>query len=289
MRSFLFVPADSERKLVRSESTPVDAVVYDLEDSVLPERKAAARRMLGAHLDGRAASRRSWIRVNALDSGEFLPDLVASVPLRPAGIVLPKIRGPEDVLIVSHYLTMAEAFCAVPAGSIEIIAVCTETPMAVLNAGELARAHLPRLSGLMWGAEDLSSALGAADPRGPDGAWRPLYAHVRNQVLLTAHALGVMAIDTVFVDVRDLDGCRRSAIEARGDGFTGKIAIHPDQVAVINDAFTPSLAEMAAADRVVSAFATGAGAVVLDGKMLDIPHLMAARRLLAAVQPDRPV
>jgi citrate lyase subunit beta/citryl-CoA lyase len=283
MRCFLFVPADSERKLAKGLQSAADALVLDLEDSVLPDRKAAARDTLTAWLNGREAERRRfWIRLNEPGSTELLLDLAAAVPLRPAGVVLPKICGPEDIRLVDHYLTMAETIHGVAPGSLKIIAVCTETPLAVLRAGELAQARLPRLAGLMWGGEDLSSSLGAADPRRPDGSWRAVYQHARTQCLLAARALEVLAIDTVFVDVRDNEGCRSSALEARSDGFDAKIAIHPDQVAVINAAFTPTDHEVTRARHIVAAFEAGRGAVAFEGKMLDIPHLKAARRLLAS-------
>ncbi len=281
MRSLLFVPADSERKLAKANDAAADALILDLEDSVMPHRKADARRLLAAWLTARVPDSRVWIRVNEPGSTALLEDL-AAVVLRPCGIVLPKIRGPEDVRSVSDYLTMAEAIHSAPAGGIRIIAVCTETPSAVLRMEQLAAAALPRLAGLIWGGEDLSSALGADDPRTDDGSWRPVYQHARTQCLLAARALDVMAIDTVFVDVRDAEGCRRSALAARRDGFDAKIAIHPDQAVVINAAFTPTPAECERARRIVAAFETGAGAVLFEGRMLDLPHLKAARRVLDA-------
>lgn len=283
MRSFLFVPADSPRKLARALDSAADVLIADLEDSVAPERKADARRELAAWLGGRECGERIWVRVNEPDSSDLLEDLAAIGPCRPAGIVLPKIRGPEDLRVVGDYLTMVEAMHDRPRGSIRIIAVCTETPMAVLRMAELAQARLPRLAGLMWGGEDLSSALGASDPRTDDGRWRPVYEHARTQCLLAAHALDVAAIDTVFVNVADVDGCRRSAEQARSDGFTGKIAIHPDQIPAINAAFTPTTEEICRARRIVAAFEGSRGTIAFEGRMLDMPHLKAARRLLATV------
>lgn len=285
MRSFLFVPADSARKLAKAADTSADVLILDLEDSVLPDRKPLARANLADWVPSQAVRERLWVRVNEPDSPALLADLAAVVPLHPAAIVLPKIRGPEDIEVVSHYLAMAEAMHGLPAGGIRITAVCTETPIAVLRMHDLARATLPRLNALMWGGEDLSSALGATDPRRADGGWRAPYEYARTQCLLAAHALGVMAIDTVFVDVADADGCRMSAVAARADGFTGKIAIHPTQTDLINLAFTPSAEELDRARRIVSAFEDGRGAVAFEGKMLDIPHLKAARRLLAASAP----
>jgi citrate lyase subunit beta/citryl-CoA lyase len=212
----------------------------------------------------------------------LLKDLAHVLPVRPAGIMLPKINGPEDVATVGHYLDALEAMHGLPAGHVRIIALVTETPLGLLRLGELAQQRHPRISHISWGAEDLSSALGAGDPRTSDGAWRPTYVHARLQCLLTAHAMGVEAIDTVYVDFKDSEGLRATTRAARHDGFTGRLAIHPDQVPVINEAFTPTDAERAHAQRVVDAFSTstGAGAVSLDGKMFDIPHLRAARRVL---------
>ncbi len=292
----LFVPADSERKLAKSAGAGADALILDLEDSVLPERKPLARGLAREYLQSHAQGGPIWIRVNDLASGELLKDLVSIVPARPAGIVLPKIRGPEDIQIVTNYLDALEAGNDMPgspngnggtsgaAGAssvgMAILALVTETPAAVLRMGELMRTTAPRLVALGWGAEDLSSALGAGDPRLPNGAWRPMYEHARCQCILAAHGLGVQAIDTVYVNYRDAGGLRLACEASRYDGFTGRFAIHPDQVPVINEAFTPSRAEVALAQRIVEAFASGAGAVSLDGKMYDIPHLKAAQRLI---------
>ncbi len=282
MKSILFVPADNERKLAKAVSCGADALAFDLEDSVLPERKPLARQLLVEYLRAYSGASEAWIRVNDLASGELLRDLAAVVASKPVGIVLPKVFGPEDIIAVSHYLDMAETQAGLPLGSIGIVAVITETPAAVLRMGELTRVSLPRLKALMWGGEDLSSAMGAGDPRAADGRWRPVYEHARIQCLLAAHALGIEAIDTVYVDFKNQDGCRANSESARYDGFTGKVAIHPDQVPVINAAFSPSEDELDQARRVIVAFESGDGAVKLDGKMLDIPHLKAARRLLAS-------
>jgi len=283
MKSMLFVPADDARKLAKSDGAGADALAFDLEDSVLPERKSLARSLLVERLRSYAGSSEVWIRVNDLASGELLRDLVAVIGSRPVGIVLPKIRGPQDIETVSHYLDMAGAQHGIVAGSTAIIAVCTETPAAVLRMAAFVGRSLPRLRGMLWGGEDLSSALGAGDPRAADGSWRPVYEHARTQCLLACHALGIEAIDTVYVDFKNTEGCRSNSERARYDGFTGKAAIHPDQVPAINAAFSPSEAELAFARRVVAAFESGAGSVSIDGKMFDIPHLKAARRLLAGV------
>ena len=286
IRSILFVPADSDRKLVKSIDLEADAIAFDLEDSVMPANKPLARNKLGEFLKTNTCKAEHWVRVNDVRSGELLKDLAAVVPMQPVGIVLPKIYGPEDLDLVGHWLEMAEAMAGVAVGQTKIIAVATETPEAVLRLSELRNRPRPRLVGLIWGAEDLSSAIGAGNPRHEDGSWRCLYQQVRGQMLLAAHMLDVQAIDTVYVDFKDPEGCRANAREARYDGFTGKVAIHPGQVDTINSAFTPSEDEILFARRVVAAFEDGEGAVSLDGKMLDIPHLKAAQRLLASVGRD---
>lgn len=289
LRSLLFVPADSERKLAKATNIGADALIFDLEDAVVPASKPAARALLGEFLKGFTSSSQAWVRVNDLASGEILNDLAVAVTAGVRGIVLPKIRGPEDLEVVGHYLDIAESLRDLKVGSIQMLAVCTETPIAVLRMDALARCRNPRLTGLMWGAEDLSAALGAGDPRTPERGWRPLYEHARNQCLLASHALGIEAIDTVFVDIRNAQGCRENCVAARYDGFTGKVAVHPDQVAIINDTFTPSAAELAEAQRIVEAFENGDGAVSLDGKMLDMPHLRGAQRVLSAVKMPLPL
>lgn len=281
LRSMLFVPADSERKLAKAEGAGADAIILDLEDSVLPDRKPTARGLAADYLRSHSSGTALWVRINDLASGELLKDLAAVMPARPAGIILPKIRGPEDVATVSNYLTALEEVHGLE-DDVPILALITETPAAVLRMGELVTAAPQRLTAVGWGAEDLSSALGAGDPRLPNGAWRPLYEHARCQCILAAHALGALALDTVYVNFRDPEGLRVACEASRYDGFTGRFAIHPDQVAVINQAFTPSAAEIALAHRIVAAFADGAGAVSIDGKMFDIPHLKAARRLIDA-------
>lgn len=281
IRSLLFVPADSERKLEKSIDLPADALVFDLEDSVLPARKPIAREMLKAFLPTYSGSGQPWIRVNDLESGELLNDLAAIVPLTPTGIVLPKIRGPEDLDLVGHWLDMAECMAGIEQGSTQIIAVATETPEAVLRMADLIRVRHPRLLGLIWGAEDLSSAIGAGDPRTATGAWRQTYEYARIQALLAAHALGIQAIDTVYVDFRNPQGCQANCRDASYDGFTGKVAIHPSQVPLINEAFSPTPEQIAYAKQVVTAFEQGEGAVSLDGKMLDTPHLKSARKVLS--------
>lgn len=282
IRSILFVPADSEKKLAKAASSGADALVLDLEDAVLPDRKPQAREMMQAYLGSLPDRSHIWVRVNDMTSGEILKDLTKVVPAKPAGILLPKIKGPEDVAVAGHYLDVLEAEHGLPAGHIKITAIVTETPSAMLRMGELVKQAHPRISHVAWGGEDLSAAMGAGDPRTPEGAWRPMYEYARNQCLLLGHALSVEVLDTVYVNFKDPEGLRKACLQSRYDGFTGRIAIHPDQVAVINEAFTPTEAERTMAQRIIDAFKSGAGAVSIDGKMYDIPHLKAARRVLAS-------
>lgn len=279
MRSMLFVPADSDRKLSRAATAGADALILDLEDSVLPERKALARGLMKEFVGGATDRSRLWVRVNDLASGELIEDLAAVVAAQPVGIVLPKIHGPEDLATVSGRLDALQAANG-DAPDTLLITVLAETPSAVLRLSELVRQPQSRVAAVMWGAEDLSSALGAGGLRSPDGHWRPVYEYARTQSLLTAHALGAEAIDTVYVDFYDWEGLRESCDASRYDGFTGRAAIHPDQVPIINEAFSPSESELTHARRVVAAFESGAGAVSIDRKMYDIAHLKAARRLL---------
>jgi citrate lyase subunit beta/citryl-CoA lyase len=286
LRSFLFIPGDSEKKMGKVDGTPADAFIFDLEDAVAPARKPAARAMVPAFFRDRPkGSRRSqfWVRVNPLDTPWTLEDLAAIVPAAPDGIMLPKVNGPADVAQVSHYLSALETAAGVEPGSIRILPVATETAVSPFRLGDYAGARLERLYGLTWGAEDLSSAIGASGNTDATGQWTLTYRMVRSLCLLGAHAAGVEAVDTLFVDFRDPDGLRASCRAARAEGFSGRVAIHPAQVEVINDAFSPSPEEVSFAQRVVDLFAANpdSGTLGLDGKMLDIPHLKQARKTLA--------
>jgi len=286
IRSFLFVPGDSEKKLGKADGSGADALILDLEDSVSPPNKATARDLVAAFLNARPKGKRAsqlWVRVNPLDTGMILGDLVAIVAGAPDGIMLPKANGPEDVRTVSHYLDALETQAGVEAGSIRILPVATETAVAPFHLGDYATAGLKRLAGLTWGAEDLSAAIGASTNVDASGEWALPYRLVRSLTLLAAHAAGVQAIDTLYVDFHDEEGLRASCRAARAEGWSGRLAIHPAQVAAINESFMPSAAEVDHARRVIAAFdaAGGAGTVALDGKMLDIPHLKQARNVLA--------
>lgn len=288
-RSWLFIPGDSDRKLGKADEAGADALILDLEDSVAPAGKQAAREKVRAFLDARKPGQRRselWVRINPLDDAALL-DLAAVAGGAPDGIMLPKIDGPADVLRLSHGLDTLEAREGVPLGSIRILPVATETAAAPFGLGSFKGAQLARLAGLTWGAEDLSAALGASTNQDGTGAWALTYRMVRSLMLLAAKAAGVQAIETLYVDFRDEAGLRASSEAAAREGFDGRIAIHPAQVAAINSAFSPSEADLAHARRVLDAFAEqgNAGTVGLDGKMLDIPHLRQAQGVLARARP----
>ncbi len=286
LRSFLFVPGDSERKLVNAGASGAGALILDLEDSVAPDRKSHARAMVAAFLKGSAKNARKsqlWVRINPLDTALAPGDLAAVTAGAPDGIVLPKAVGPSDVARLSQQLNEFEKQAGLDVGSIRILPVATETAAAPFTLGEYAGAGLKRLWGLTWGAEDLATALGASSNRTSSGEWAFTYAMVRSLTLLAARAAGVQPIDTVYVDFRDEAGLRASSRASRSEGFAGRLAIHPAQVAVINESYRPSSEEVEHARRVVAAFDAqpGAGTVGLDGKMIDIPHLKQARSVLA--------
>ena len=286
-RSWLFVPGDSERKLAKAPETGADAVIVDLEDAVAVEAKPAARELaaewLAAHRP-QVATRRfeRWVRINPLDSPFWRDDLFAAMRGGPDGIVLPKSSGPEQVRQLTAEIYELEQRHGIATGSTLIIPLVSETAAAAMTINAYVGVHLPRLGGLMWGAEDLSAAIGASRKYGVDGNWTATFRMVRATVLLTAHACDVPAIDTLHADFRDDGGLVWMAAAARADGFSGMLAIHPSQVAPINTAFTPSEAELARARAIVAAFESspGAGVVALEGEMLDRPHLRLARRIL---------
>jgi citrate lyase subunit beta/citryl-CoA lyase len=291
VRSWLFVPGDSERKQAKALSTAADALILDLEDSVEPAQLPAARARVAELIGARAGTgAQLWVRVNAPASGLLREDLEAVCAAgMPDGIVLPKVSAPDELAAVDERLTVLEARLGSRPLSTRLLVIATETPQAVLSlpqypaalAGSDARA---RLHGLTWGCEDLSTALGALGKYQADGSLTFTLQMARTLCVVTAAALSVAAIDGVHADFRDGAGLERELADARRDGFSGKLAIHPDQIAPINAAFTPTEAELAHARRVVAAFAAvpGAGVASLDGRMIDRPHLLQAQRLLAA-------
>lgn len=285
-RSWLFIPGDSEKKLAKADSCGADALILDLEDSVAPGRKEAARSLVADFLKDRTPSTRPcqiWVRTNPLDSGMLLADLRATVVGQPDGIIQPKTDTPECVRTLSHYLDAFEAQHDIAAEAVRIVPVATETAVAPFHLGTFANAGLDRLSGLTWGAEDLATAVAASTNRGADGDWAFTYRMARSLTLLAAHAASVQAIDTLHADYKDEAGLRASCLASRSEGFSGRLAIHPAQVPIINECYMPGVAEIAHAQRIVDAFAAapGAGTVGLDGKMVDIPHLKQAQAILA--------
>lgn len=288
LKSLLFVPGDSEKKMARAQSNAANALILDLEDAVAPERIDVARGMvsefLASHKD--RSRQQLWVRINPLAGPLALPDLVAVVRGGPDGIVLPKIESAADIAMLDRYLTALEARDGIAPGSVRIIPVATETPQAMFASGTY-RGVSPRLAGLTWGAEDLSTAVGASTNRVDSGEYEFTYQLARSLCLLGATAAGVQAIDTITPDFRDRERLVREVRISRRAGFTGKIAIHPDQVEAINAGYAPDEDELRHAQAIVAAFeqAGGAGAVQLDGKMLDKPHLVQALRVIAMAAP----
>jgi citrate lyase subunit beta / citryl-CoA lyase len=289
LRSLLFVPGDSERKQAKARGSAADALILDLEDSVAPERLTVARDLVRQFLSAQRAPTDPaiWVRVNGPGSGRMLEDLDAIGRARPDGIVLPKVSDAAEIRAFDEALARIEQASGRPAHSTGLIIIATETARGVQST--MGYAALPRVSGITWGAEDLAAGLGAATNRDPDGAYAFTFRLARSLCLIAAASMSVQAIDGVFVDFRDLAGLEREARAARREGFSGKLAIHPDQVDVINAAFTPDAAEIERAKRIVAAFdaAPGAGVLSLDGQMLDKPHLAQARRVLAAAAAAR--
>jgi citrate lyase subunit beta/citryl-CoA lyase len=279
-RSMLFVPADSPRKFERAAAGAADALILDLEDSVSPDAKPAARGTIRDMLSRGAPGKDLWVRVNPLDTGWTEADLDATIPMRPFGVLLPKSRGGDDVRRLSAMLDAREAANGLPAGHVRILPIATELGEAMFGLGSYGGSS-PRLWGLTWGAEDLAADLGTLTNR-VDGRYTEPFRIARALCLYGAAAAGVRAIDTVCVDLDDETVVATESADARRDGFVGKMAIHPKHVDAINAAFTPSDAEREWAARIVAAFEAqpGVGAFRLDGKMIDRPHLRAALRVL---------
>ena len=279
-RSLLFAPGDSERKIAKAGASGADLVLLDLEDSVAAANKPQARRIVCGHLKSTARAQPQWVRINPLDGEHALTDLAAVVHARPDGILLPKGSRAEAERL-HHYLTALEAAAGLEIGGIAPAVIATETAQAMFGLGDYA--GCPRLAALTWGAEDSATALGATGNRGADGRYDAPYQLLRSLCLMGSVAAGVAPVETIHGDFRDLDGLAQVAADARRAGFRGMLAIHPDQVPVINAAFGASAEEIAEAEAVVAAFAAnpGAGVVGLGGAMLDLPHLRRAEAVLA--------
>lgn len=284
MRSWLFAPGDSEKKMAKAADSAADIALFDLEDAVATENKPLARQMVHDFLAARPEGReRLWVRVNPLDGPYTLDDLAAIMPARPGGIMLPKVYGRQDVELLDHYLTAFEAAHGIERGSTPLIVLVTETAEAMFHTGDYKGA--PRVVALTWGAEDLADSIGASSNRNADGSYGFTYELARSMCLLGAATAGVTAIETIQGDFRDLDGLKARAEKVRRDGYRGMLAIHPAQVDVINAAFTPTEEEIAEAQAIVDIFAAnpGVGAIGYKGGMLDRPYLSRAEQLLRQV------
>ena len=283
LRSMLFVPADSERKLAKAVDSAADVLILDLEDAVAESRKESARQMAAEFIVAHAPSlsARLFVRINPLDTALAMGDLAAVAVPGLAGILLPKTRSAADIVRLGHGLDALEARAGIAPGTIQVVPVATETPQAMLNMQSFAL-PVERLAGVTWGAEDLSTAIGAVSNRDEDGSFSPLYQLASSMCLCAAAASGVPAIDTLHADFRDAAGLAAACRASRRRGFRGRIAIHPDQVATINEAYSPTAAELAHAQRIVDAFAArpDAGTLSIDGVMVDKPHLTQALETL---------
>ena len=282
-RSLLFAPGDSEKKMLKASNVGADCVIIDLEDSVVESRKPIAREMVTEFLkEGGNPEVSYFVRINPLDSGKFLQDLAAVVPAGPAGIVFPKSNGVQEALAIANYIEVLEVEHGLYTGSVRLLPLVSETPTAIFTMGEYKDGPA-RMMGLTWGAEDLGAAVGASANLQSNKDWTSPYQMTRSLCLFAAHAAKVQAIDTVMADFRDLDRLKVVCDEGRRDGFTGKICIHPAQVEVINEAYSPSLEELDHARAVIKAFAENpeAGTLQIEGKMIDKPHLVLAERVLA--------
>jgi len=276
VRSFLFVPGDSAKKLKRASEGAADALILDLEDSVSADEKQTAREETREMLESPRASQSLWVRVNALDTGLTKEDLAAVMPAKPDGIVLPKCSSSDDVN------SLAEMMGEIETGSnAEIIGIATETADSVLGLITSYNDCSPKLWGLMWGAEDLMASLGASVNK-RDGDYTEPFRLARNLCLMAASAAGIAAIDTVFTDIDNLDALKKESAIARQDGFSAKAVIHPKHVDIVNAAFTPTENEVVWAKNVLAAFEADpeAGVVKIDGKMIDKPHQKAAQKIL---------
>jgi len=272
-RSWLFVPADSDKKVAKAIGSDADAIIFDLEDSVVPERKAAARDLLKG-LGPRSGGPRWWVRINPIGSDAHKDDMELLALSDIEGIVLPKAESGADIVQLAHRT-----------GNIPIHAIVTETAASLFGLLSYRDAKAP-LVAMSWGAEDLSAALGASSKFEDSGELAFTYRLARSLCLAGAVAAGVQPVDTVFADFRDEEGLTKEARAAAAEGFTGKLAIHPAQVASINAAFTPSPEEIAHAQAIVAAFAADpqAGVLSIDGRMVDRPHLIQAQRVIDRIQ-----
>ena len=292
IRSWLFVPGDNERKLSKGLDNPADALILDLEDSVSDDRQEIGREMVCEYLKANTDRSRQqlWVRINPLDNPLSLPDLTAVMPGKPNGIVLPKVYSAQDVNTLDKYLSVLEVREGIEQGSTKILCVATETAASLLTFHTYLENVSDRLIAMTWGGEDLAAALGVSDNRNPaTGEYDDPFLLAKSLCLATARAINVQPVGVVFVDYRALDALKADCLRDRRSGFIGKIAIHPAQSEIINEAFTPSAEDVAYAQKVIDVFEQnpGLGTIGLDGKMLDMPHLKQARNVMALAEQIR--
>lgn len=290
LRSFLFVPGDSERKLAKAGATAADALILDLEDSVEASQAHVARGLVRDYLlDHPVEARRQqiWVRVKPLQEPEILRDLAAVMDGAPDGIFLPKVRNAGDLKTLGCYLDALETRAGLAMGSTRLAPILAEHPQSLIEISTFLNLD-SRVSGMSWGPIDLMAALGAATNRNVEGEFDTLYAYARGVCIVAARNANVLPIDTITGDYRDMEALQRDCVASKRSGFRAKMAIHPGQIDVINDAFAPNEIEIKLATRVVMAFErAGTGVVGLDGVMLDKPHLVQAKELLSRAETYR--
>ena len=282
-KSYIFVPGDSDKKLAKANDLGADAIIFCLEDAVAEANKPLARAKVREYLETHRSSSSSqlWVRVNPFSSSHMLKDLVAIMAGHPYGVFLPKPSNGNDFKVLDNYLTILEVQNGIDPGTTRVMSV-TESCIGTINQGEFATAS-PRLSGMCWGAEDMSADVGASDNKDEDGNYFLVHQINRANCLVVCNAGNMQAVDGICSDYKNETMLRDECKKARAEGFTGKIAIHPAQIPIINEMFSPSAEEISYAKRVIQAFEESpeqAGTVGLDGKMLDYPHLKRAKRLL---------
>ncbi|MCP3992416.1 MAG: CoA ester lyase [Actinomycetia bacterium] len=282
-----FVPGANEKMLNKALTTRADALVLDLEDAVTPDRKDEARTIVSGWLrDVDFGRQERMVRVNALDTPWLRADLEATMVNPPDSYLIPKIHNGDEVRLIDRMISGLEEQHGHEPGGVRLIALGTETPQGFQNIAGIPCVN--RVDALTWGAEDLSAAIGALRNRGPDGRYLPLFEHARTACLLSATAAGVQPLDTVFPDVTDVEGLRQDCLDGAWIGYTGKISIHPNQIDVINEIFTPSAEDTARAqallDQLETEQAAGRMAFRFEGQMVDVPHFTQARRILALAE-----
>jgi citrate lyase subunit beta/citryl-CoA lyase len=284
MRSMLFVPGDRPERFAKAEASGADAVIFDLEDAVAASNRPRARIEISNYLKMSDRHVPLWVRINPIETADALPDIAAIAFSRPDGIVLPKARNGDDVRRLDHWLEVLEVAHGFDVGSIKVIPLITESASAVLSAASFAPAPA-RVLGMTWGAEDLAADLGSLGNKTPDGEYEAPYVIASTMCLYAAAAAGVWPIETVDTETKDMAAVERRARASRRAGYVAKLAIHPAQVAAIHAAFTPTAEEVQWAEKVLEAFRAsgGKGAIQLDGKLLDRPHVRQAERILAAM------